>query len=83
MHSPDWLPIIIPTGYSINYANGEAVNLPSNKVNDDVIAVAYAKSIHDWPIYMFNVLPIKRDRIFIMPGKPADAKVDQYQQLTP
>jgi hypothetical protein len=84
-NSPDWVPIVFPTGYSLNYHTGEALMLPSNSLHDKTIRIVY---VHDSKLYSimvdhFYFFRTKKLSLSIMPGKPGNADVSQYHQLTP
>ena len=82
-NSPAWLPIVIPTGYSINYKTGEAIRLPSYAITDDSINVVFPSSVITFPVTTYKFYFFKQSNINIMPNKPVEANVEQYHQLTP
>ena len=81
--SPDWVPIVLPTGFQIDYASGEAKVLESNGVRDNVFNAGYVDDIRTWRLNLLPMLPIKKQQIYIMPGKPTSPDVARYRQLTP
>jgi len=83
LKSPEWIPIIIPTGFRINYATGEASIIASNAIKNDFINVGYIANIRSWNLNLAPFISIRKHQIFIMPGKPVTEDASQYQQLTP
>ncbi len=83
--SPSWVPVLIPTGYLINYKTGQAIKLKTNSIVQNKIWISYATKYQNFPtiIYYFHFFPYHWDHVNIMLDKPSDADTSQYRQLTP
>jgi hypothetical protein len=84
-NSPGWLPIVYPTGYSIDFAKGQATRLPSNEIRQDIIKIVYSHDLRVFRTtsYKFYFLRTWINQIEVMPDKPVGADVSAYTQLTP
>jgi hypothetical protein len=78
---PKWLPIVIPTGYSIDYRTGNATPLPSNAITDKKIEIAYPDTTRLFSI--FTASGLRLNRLKIMSEKPPGANTSKFLQLTP
>jgi hypothetical protein len=100
-NSPDWVPLVFSTGYSVDYETGKtirtsrkysvdhltakAIKYSPSAPDDEPLAVAYTYDVRFFLAISYHYFFFRTEATSfnIMPGKPTDADVSQYQQLTP
>jgi len=83
--SPEWVPIVFPTGYRVDYETGEAIRLSTNSSHAEAWKIAYRDNTVVYPLvswHYFWKTPLAQ--IQIMPERPpTKVGATLYQQLTP